>query len=228
MDPHKLAVTLAIAAAWLSFNSLVITAYFLLSKRTVLEGGGWKMAEWLKLGRQLTPAIERRSHVQPSADNTVVKVSTSSTLPEQDDSLEEVLPVTEEDNNTHVLFVMFDQPDTALNKKLQVSLQKWEAHYDEVLKVYVVPGVTPQNPMRVANAYPPGEMPPPASFLQTEQLVSGVSVILKKPQRKRGFDKVQLKKLIEFSRELAALGGSILDVDRQPSTPETFKVITQG
>lgn len=227
MDPHKLAVTLAIAAGWLSFNSLVITAYFLLSKRTVLEGGGWKMAEWLKLGRQLTPAIER-SHVQPSADNVAVKVSTSSTLPEQDDSLEEVLPVVEEDNATHVLFVMFDQPDAALNKKLQVILQKWEAHYDEKLKMYVVPGVTPQNPLRVVNAYPPGEMPPADAFQQTEHMISGVSVILKKPQRKRGFDKVQLKKLIEFSRELAALGGSILDVNRQPSTPKTFKAITQG
>lgn len=227
MDPHKLAITLAIAAGWLSFNSLVITAYVLLSKRMVLEGGGWKMAEWLKLGRQLTPVIERSSG-QPSADNAAVKVSTSSALPEQDDSLEEVLPVTEADSATHALFVMFDQPDTALNKKLQVILQKWEAHYDETLKVYVVPGVTPQNPLRVANAYPPGEMPPAGSFLQTEHLISGVSVILKKPQRKRGFDKVQLKKLIEFSQELAALGGSILDVDRQPATRNTFQAITKG
>lgn len=227
MDPHKLAVTLAIAAGWLSFNSLIITVYFFLSKRMVLEDGDWKMAEWLKVGRQLTPVIERSSE-QPSAATAAVKVSTPSTLPEQDNSLEEVLPVTEEDNSTHVLFVMFDQPDTALNKKLQVSLQKWEAHYDDALKVYVVPGVTPQNPLRVANAYPPGEMPPADSFQQTENLISGVSVILKKPQRKRGFDKVQLKKLIEFSQELAALGGSILDVDRQPASRNTFQAITKG
>ncbi|MGE6608894.1 hypothetical protein ACQKE4_20740 [Halomonas sp. NPDC076908] len=76
------------------------------------------------------------------------------------------------------------------------------------------------------NAY--GEMPPADSFLQTEHLISGVSVILKKPQRKRGFDKVQLKKLIEFSQELAALGGSILDVERQPATRNTFQAITKG
>jgi len=39
MDSYKLAVTLAIAAGWLSFNGLVVCVYFLLSGRGVLEGG---------------------------------------------------------------------------------------------------------------------------------------------------------------------------------------------
>lgn len=56
--------------------------------------------------------------------------------------------------------VMFDQPDIVLNKKLLLSLQKWEAHYDAALQVYSVLAVAPQNPLRFANAYPPGAMPP--------------------------------------------------------------------
>lgn len=224
MDPQKLAVTLAIAAGWLSFNSLVIYMYFLLGGRGVLEGGMWRGGEWLRLGQ---PASANESSEIPAEPPAVAKqMNTSSTLPESDDSVEEVAPVAVEER-THVLFVMFDQPDIALNKKLLSSLQKWEAHYDAAFQVYSVPGVTPQNPLRIANAYPPGVMPSPEAFLQDEHLIGGVSVILKKPKRRRGFDKVQLEKLVTFTQELAALGGSILDADRQIATPKTFQAIRQ-
>lgn len=231
MDPHKLAVTLAIAAGWLSFNSLILTAYFLLSKQIVLEGSKWKTQGWLKLGQQEAPVSKRNVEVSSPTDasvlidNVAMKANTSSALPEQEDSVEEVAPAAEENSVTHVLFVMFDQPDAALNKKLHMSLQGWEAHYDEALKMYIVPGVTPQNPLRVANAYPPGKMPPADSFQLTENLISGVSVILQKPKRRRGFDKVQLEKLVAFTQELAALGGSVLDSERQVATLKTFQAI---
>ena len=41
MDPHKLALALAIAAGWLSFNSLILSMYFILIKRGALEIDGW-------------------------------------------------------------------------------------------------------------------------------------------------------------------------------------------
>jgi len=223
MDSYKLAVTLAIAAGWLSFNGLVVCMYFLLSGRGVLEGGMWRGGEWLRLGQQFVPADE--STELPTQPSTIAEqVSTPSTLPEQNDSVEEVAPVAAEES-AHVLFVMFEQPDTALNKKLQVSLQKWDAHYDAAFQVYSVPGVTPQNPLRVANAYPPGVMPSPDTFPQAEHLIGGLSIILKKPQRRRGFDKVQLEKLVTFTQELAALGGEVLDAQRQAATSETFYAI---
>ncbi|SNY98605.1 hypothetical protein SAMN04488142_3227 [Halomonas sp. hl-4] len=227
MDPHKLAVALAIAAGWLSFNSLILSMYFILSKRGILEVDGWKMGEWLKLGRRLSPVAERG--VLPSRSPVAdIKVNTSSTLPSHEDSVEEVAPEKDkagEYNAVHVLFVMYSQPNIAINKKLQLCLQNWEAHYDADLKVYIVPGVTPQNPLRIANAYPPGEMPSLEAFQQTENLISGVSVILEKPKRKRGFDKVQLEKLIIFTQQLAALGGEILDAQRQVATLKTFNAI---
>lgn len=224
MDPQKLAVTLAIAAGWLSFNSLVIYMYFLLGGRGVLEGGMWRGGEWLRLG-QAVPADES-SEIPAEPPAVAKQMNTSSTLPESEDSVEEVAPVPVEES-THVLFVMFDQPDSALNKKLLSCLQKWEAHYDAAFQVYSVPGVTPQNPLRIANAYPPGVMPSPEAFLQDEHLIGGVSVILKKPKRRRGFDKVQLEKLVTFTQELAALGGSVLDAERQMATPKTFLAIRQ-
>ncbi|MDQ7732088.1 cell division protein ZipA C-terminal FtsZ-binding domain-containing protein [Halomonas sp. SpR1] len=226
MDPHKLAVTLAIAAGWLSFNSLVVCMYFLLSGRGVLEGGMWRGGEWLRLGQAVPADGGNEIAAEPSAA-VAKQVNTSSTLPEGEDSVEEVAPVAVEEEGSHVLFVMFDQPDIALNKKLLSSLQKWEAHYDAAFQVYSAPGVTPQNPLRIANAYPPGVMPSPEAFLQDEYLIGGVSVILKKPKRRRGFDKVQLEKLVAFTQELAALGGSVLDAERQMATPKTFLAIRQ-
>jgi len=224
MDPHKLAVTLAIAAGWLSFNSLILKAYFLLSKQKVLERGDWRASEWLTFGRRIEPVAEQTEPLdQPSV--TPNKVNTSSTLPEKEDSVEEVAPAVEEASATHVLFVMFDEPSAALNKKLQASLQNWEAHYDAVSQVYSVVGVTPQNPLRVANAYPPGVMPSPDAFQQEDSLISAISILLKKPKRRRGFDKVQLEKFVTFTQELAALGGSVLDAERQVATPKTFQAI---
>ena len=224
MDPQKLAVTLAIAAGWLSFNSLIVCMYFLLSGRGVLEGGMWRGGEGLRRG-QSVPADESNELVaQPPA--VVKQVNTSSTLPENEDSVEEVPPV-EAEESTHVLFVMFDQPDHALDKKLHVSLQNWEAHYDAAMQVYSVPGVTPQNPLRVTNAYPPGVLPSPDAFQQGGDLISGLSIILKKTKRRRGFDKVQLEKFVDFTQELAALGGSVLDAERQVATPKTFQSIRQ-
>ncbi|BBI64328.1 hypothetical protein HSBAA_56340 [Vreelandella sulfidaeris] len=58
MDPHKLAITLAIAAGWLSFNCLVVAMYYMLSGRGVLESGMWRGGEWLRSGQKLTPSAK--------------------------------------------------------------------------------------------------------------------------------------------------------------------------
>jgi hypothetical protein len=228
MDPHKLAVTLAIAAGWLSFNSLIIAMYLMLRGRGVLKGSMWRSGEWLRHGRRAAPLTVQ--HEFPLASAAFDQKQTSSGRPEQNASLEAVAPESDdmEINDlsaAHVLFVLFEKPDMAINKRLQLSLQTWDAHYDTVQQVYSVPGVTPQNPWRVTNAYPPGVMPANESFQQEENLLGGVSVILKKPKRKRGFDKVQLEKLITFTQELAAIGGTVLDAQRQGATPATFQAI---
>ncbi|RUR33021.1 hypothetical protein [Vreelandella nanhaiensis] len=149
-------------------------------------------------------------------------------LPEQEEQATEV-PVSKPDEiPTHVFYVMFQQPGLELNQKIKLVLNKWEAYFDAELNIYMASGVTPQNPLRIANAYPPGLMPPDEVFQQEDHLLGGVSVILNKPKRKRGFDKVQLGKLVALSEEFAALGGTILDEERQPATRKTFKSITGG
>ncbi|RUR56554.1 hypothetical protein [Vreelandella populi] len=216
---------MAIAAGWLSFNTLVIVGYFFVSKREVL-GLAAPDNSWLTIAgkRAKTPAMPPRS--QPSLKPIEERVPMD--LPEQEEPAIEV-PINKPDEiPTHVFYVMFPQPSLELNQKVQLVLNKWEAYFDAELKVYVASGVTPQNPLRIANAYPPGLMPAEEVFQQEDHLLGGVSVILNKPKRKRGFDKVQLGKLVELSEEFAALGGSLLDEERQPASRKTFKNITGG
>ncbi|MBE0404824.1 hypothetical protein [Halomonas citrativorans] len=229
MNAHTLALTCAIGAGWLSFNTLVVAGYLLVYKRETL-GLGERNSFWLTVAGKrdeksaASPAILPRS--QPSQKPIEERVPMD--LPEQEEQfLEEPIGKPEE-VPTHVFYVMFQQPSIELNQKVQLVLDKWDAYFDAELKIYVALGVTPQNPLRIANAYPPGLMPTEEVFQQEDHLLGGVSIILNKPKRKRGFDKVQLGKMVELSEELAALGGALLDEERQPASRKTFRDITGG
>lgn len=223
MNAPTLALTLAIAAGWLSFNTLVIVGYFFVCKKEAL-GLVAPSSFWLTTGgkRAKTPAVSPRSqpNLKPIEERAPMDLS------EQEAQAIEMPVSTSDEIPTHVFYVMFQQPSLELNQKIQLVLNKWEAYFDAELKIYVASGVTPQNPLRIANAYPPGLMPADEVFQQKDRLLGGVSVILNKPKRKRGFDKVQLGKLVALSEEFAALGGSILDEERQPASRKTFKNIT--
>ncbi len=237
MNPNKLAITLTIAAGWLSFNSLIMLMYYLLRRKGVIEGGMSRGGKWLALHKTLSSSAKiknnpsdsergpARNGPPASGDIGAVQASPEKALPDSPESDEVVVDDPPEEGANHVLFVTFEQPGSELNKQLQLVLQQWEAHYDNELKIYNVPGVTPQNPLLVANAYPPGVMPAIEAFQQEEYLIGGVSIILKKPKRKRGFDKVQLEKFVTFAQALAALGGSVRDAKRQVATVHTFHSI---
>lgn len=228
MNAHTLALTLAIAAGWLSFNTLVIVGYFFICKKEAL-GLAAPSSFWLTVAgkRARQSAVSTRAKPSPvpvKESAAVAKPTPSAEL----DSAPPSPPPTLPPSASYSLFVIFDQPGPALNQKIYALLQTWEARYDASLQLYIASGVTPQNPIRIANAYPPGIMPAEEVFLEEANLVGGISLIVEKPKRKRGFDKVQLGKLVELSEEFATLGGSILDEERQPASRKTFKNITGG
>ncbi|WP_417422298.1 hypothetical protein [Halomonas sp.] len=227
MDPRTLALTLAIAAGWLSFNTLVIVGYFLFCKKEALGLAAGRDSFWLTVAGKRA----RQSAVSPRVKPSSVPVNESAAVAKPTPSAEldnapPSSPPTLPPIASYSLFVIFDQPDVTLNQKIHALLQAWEARYDASLQLYIASGVTPQNPIRIANAYPPGDMPADEVFLEETNVLGGVSLIVEKPKRKRGFDKVQLGKLVELSEEFAALGGSILDEERQPASRKTFKNIT--
>ncbi|PRY64260.1 hypothetical protein B0H98_106172 [Vreelandella songnenensis] len=224
MNPHTLALSLTIAAGWLSFNTLIIVGYFYFCKKEALglaassSGAGLTLDQTSpsKLGGA-SPTVADES----SAENALPEAKPEVALDGAALATSDLTPIA-----SYCLFVVFNQPDIALNQKIQALMNTWEASYDASLQVYLIAGVTPQNPVRVANAYPPGVMPSAEAFLDEASVLSGVSLIVEKLKRKRGFDKVQLGKLITLGEEFAALGGDILDAERKPASSKTFKNIT--
>lgn len=59
----------------------------------------------------------------------------------------------------HSLFVIFAHPDATTDERLAEWLRGKEASYDAIKKVYLINGKQPSNPVTIANAFPPGEMP---------------------------------------------------------------------
>ncbi|MCS2608335.1 hypothetical protein [Halomonas dongshanensis] len=225
MTPQTLALTLAIGAGWLSFNSVVIIGYFLLTRREALGLTQPQGGAWLKWHRQKRQALPR----------SVPSVGHSQDLDREEPPIEQVVAPeiaqvvaapTEEDLGSHALFVIFETPSAGINQQLYALLKAWEGHFDEAHRLYVISGATPQNPIKIAHAYPPGEMPGPEAFTDDASFLSGVSLMVKRPKRKRGFDKVQLAKLVELSQAIAAFGGSVLDEQRKPVTRKALKAIT--
>lgn len=124
----------------------------------------------------------------------------------------------------HSLFVIFPAPDSETRQAIVVWLRRIEARYDSVLEVYSVPGQQPANPIKVANAFPPGTLPDLLVGQGSDDFqLRGLSLLVKPPLRRSRNQ--QMHVFIELARELEALGGEVLDADRQPATEQTYERI---
>ncbi|MEE3110570.1 MAG: hypothetical protein VX299_01020, partial [Pseudomonadota bacterium] len=84
----------------------------------------------------------------------------------------------------HSLFVIFHQPDASTDARLTEWLREKGAHYDAIKKVFLIDGQQASNPITVANAFPPGEMPDLLRG-ETHEPIRGVSLLVKPPLHKR-------------------------------------------
>lgn len=122
----------------------------------------------------------------------------------------------------HSLFVIFPEPTAETQAALVAWLGKVEARYDHVFEVFNVAGQQPANPVKVANAFPPGTLP---DLLAGEGVspLRGISLLVKPPLR--ASRNQQMHVFVALARQLEALGGQVLDADRQPATEATYAVI---
>ncbi|WP_445001195.1 cell division protein ZipA C-terminal FtsZ-binding domain-containing protein [Halomonas mongoliensis] len=125
----------------------------------------------------------------------------------------------------HSLFVIFPAPTVATQQALAAWLRKVEARYDSVYEVFNVAGEQPANPVKVANAFPPGTLP---NLLAAEAAgdaapLRGISLLVKAPLRPSRNQQMHL--FVALARELEALGGQVLDADREPATEATYAAI---
>lgn len=123
----------------------------------------------------------------------------------------------------HSLFVIFHQPDASTDARLTEWLREKGAHYDAIKKVFLIDGQQPSNPITVANAFPPGEMPDLLRG-ETHEPIRGVSLLVKPPLHKRRNQ--QMHVYVELAKEMnETFSGDMLDADREPASESTYAQI---
>jgi len=123
----------------------------------------------------------------------------------------------------HSLFVIFNQPDVTTDERLTEWLRGKGAHYDAIKKVFLIDGQQASNPITVANAFPPGEMPDLLRG-ETHEPIRGVSLLVKPPLHKRRNQ--QMHVYVELAKEMnETFSGDMLDADREPASESTYAQI---
>ena len=123
----------------------------------------------------------------------------------------------------HSLFVIFNQPDVTTDERLTEWLRGKGAHYDAIKKVFLIDGQQASNPITVANAFPPGEMPDLLRG-ETHEPIRGVSLLVKPPLHKRRNQ--QMHVYVELAKEMnETFSGDMLDADKEPATESTYAQI---
>lgn len=123
----------------------------------------------------------------------------------------------------HSLFVIFHQPDASTDARLTEWLREKGAHYDAIKKVFLINGQQPSNPITVANAFPPGDMPDLLRG-ETHEPIRGVSLLVKPPLHKRRNQ--QMHVYVELAKEMnETFSGDMLDADREPASESTYAQI---
>lgn len=123
----------------------------------------------------------------------------------------------------HSLFIIFDEPSEHSDERLTEWLREKGAHYDVLKKVFLVNGQQPANPITIANAFLPGELPD--LFREaTSERIKGISLIVKPPLRKRRNQ--QMFVFVDLAKEASTIfNANVLDTSHQEATEETYAQI---
>lgn len=160
----------------------------------------------------------RRAAIAKAANPTPVKVDSPTEEPE---------PVTSAKRSSNVkqysLFIIFDEPSERSDERLTEWLREKGAHYDALKKVFLVNGQQPANPITIANAFLPGELPD-LFREETSQRIKGISLIVKPPLRKRRNQ--QMFVFVDLAKEASTIfNANVLDTSHQEATEETYAQI---
>ncbi|WP_447555071.1 cell division protein ZipA C-terminal FtsZ-binding domain-containing protein [Vreelandella sp. EE22] len=123
----------------------------------------------------------------------------------------------------HSLFVIFSHPDATTDERLTEWLRGKNARFDALKKVFLIDGQQRSNPITLANAFPPGEMPDLLSG-EKHAPIRGISLLVKPPIHKRRNQ--QMHVYVALAKEMNdAFRGEVLDSERTPATDVTYQQI---
>ncbi|SDK61989.1 hypothetical protein [Billgrantia gudaonensis] len=123
------------------------------------------------------------------------------------------------------LFVVFDWPALDTNRRLNKVLEEEGAIFDTKQGVYTIRDGRAGYRLTVADSTPPGRLPP----LHEEgehPIVGGISILVHFRNKKRVAQSPET--LIRLTQSVAAIGGKILDAERNEVSAEDFERLRQG
>src|SRR5690554_1884424 len=128
------------------------------------------------------------------------------------------------DDIKQCLFVILDWPGPDTNRRLAKLFEKYQAQYDAKLGVYTIRAPRAGYRLTVANSSPPGILPPIHEG-GDQPTVAGVSILihfLNKRNVARYPDT-----LIELTQAIVAIGGHILDAERNVVSTQEFEKLRE-
>lgn len=122
------------------------------------------------------------------------------------------------------LFVILDWPGLDTNRRLARLLREYNAHYDAKLGVYVIRDPLAGYKLTIANSSPPGTLPPILEG-DDQPTVQGVSILIHFVNKRSVARNPET--LIQITQAIAAIGGHILDAERNAVSADEFELLRQ-
>lgn len=118
------------------------------------------------------------------------------------------------------LFVILELPGIDTNRRLARLLAEYRAQYDAKLGVYTIRDPLAGYTLTLANASPPGTLPPLHEG-GDQPVVGGVSILLHFANKRSVASNPDT--LVQITQAVAGLGGRILDAERNAVSVEEFE-----
>lgn len=122
------------------------------------------------------------------------------------------------------LFVILEWPGLDTNRRLSRLLKEHNANYDAKLGVYTIRDSQAGYKLTIANSQPPGTLPPIHEG-DDQPTVAGVSILIHFINKRSVARNPET--LIRITQAIAAIGGQILDAERNEVSAEEFEALRQ-
>lgn len=122
------------------------------------------------------------------------------------------------------LFVILEWPGLDTNRRLARLLREYNAQYDAKLGVYNIRDPLAGYKLTIANSSPPGTLPPIHEG-DDQPTVPGVSILIHFVSKRSVARNPET--LIHITQAVAAIGGHILDAERNAVSNEEFEQLRQ-
>lgn len=200
MDTTTTLLLVAIIAMWISLNCGLVLVYLLWYGQCLGAPGG--------------KGKNRQASVSASAGTVAKQASTTPVL-------------VDEKAGAWGLVVVFDSPSAGLNLNIGNVLAAAGGVFESETRSFTIAGVSPRNPILVANAYPPATLP---SFNDhsSQWPIKGLSLRILKERRSSSPNKLQLVRLVALAKDLSRLGANVVDAQNQPITEAGFQAVIDG